>query len=109
MKEKVNGYLSFLFFGNNSWRCSCSICGGKCCITIDVHGLKAADAVRAIRNTVRAVPYDMTLQIIHGYNGGTAIRDSLRDHFLGDNVTGIETPWYNPGITYINVAGRIAA
>ena len=108
MKEKVNDYLSFLFYGEDSWRTSSCVINGMCHVTLDVHGLKAIDAMRMIKNTICAIPYDMELEVIHGYNGGTAIKDSIREQLLWDSITGIESPWYNPGVTYINVAGRLA-
>ena len=48
-------------------------------IEIDVHGMSAEEAVRAVEKKIKAAG-DATyrIRVIHGYHGGTSIREALR-------------------------------
>lgn len=49
-------------------------------IEMDCHGLTVDQAIRAIEEKVNHVPMGTyRIRVIHGYNHGTRIRDSLRD------------------------------
>ena len=51
-------------------------------IEIDVHGKNVEAAVEEIRKCLDNVkPGVYRIRIIHGYNGGTRIRDGIRDEF----------------------------
>lgn len=51
-------------------------------LEIDVHGMTAAVAVRAVQEMVRrAGPEVYIIRVIHGYNGGTRIRSAVKDAF----------------------------
>ncbi|MCR4850518.1 MAG: hypothetical protein K5870_04580 [Lachnospiraceae bacterium] len=71
-------------------------------IELDLHGLKVEDAVRKVTNTVnRANSSVYIIRVIHGYHGGTRIKEAIEDEFSygrSDKVKGIR-PGSNPGVT----------
>ena len=49
---------------------------------IDTHGLRTAEAVSAVTRAVhQAGPDVYRVRVIHGYHGGTAIKDAILDEF----------------------------
>ena len=44
------------------------------------------------------------LDVIHGYNGGTAIKDMLRTKEISPRIISISSPEYNPGESILEVA-----
>ncbi len=51
---------------------------------IDVHGLTRQQAIVAIDAKLRRCKGDVfRLRVIHGYHGGTALRDAVRKHYAG--------------------------
>jgi hypothetical protein len=71
-------------------------------IEIDLHGLKVEDAVRKTQNAVyKANSSVYIIRLIHGYHGGTRIKDALEDEFSygrNEKVKSIRQG-SNPGIT----------
>ncbi len=48
----------------------------------------------------------MQLCVVHGYHGGTAIKDTLRSEYISDRIYHMESPDYNPGITWLDITDR---
>ncbi len=49
---------------------------------VDVHGMTKAQAFTAIDARLRRVNGAVyTLRVIHGYHGGTVLRDAIRAHY----------------------------
>ena len=71
-------------------------------VEIDLHGLKVEDAVRKVRNEVNKAGKSVyTIRVIHGYHGGTRIREAIEDEFSygrNEKVKSIRRG-INPGIT----------
>ena len=65
--------LTFLDFGEKGEEM-----GLKTEVLADVHGMTKKDATRFLRNLVRVTRDTFWLVVIHGYNNGHAIRDSIR-------------------------------
>ncbi len=67
---------------------------------LDVHGMSLTQAQTAIDARLRRVKGDVyRLRIIHGYHGGTAIRDFVRKSYSKNpKVCRVELG-INPGIT----------
>ena len=52
---------------------------------IDVHNMTRQQAQAAIDSRLRRAKGDVyRLKVIHGYHGGTAIRDMVRKHYASD-------------------------
>lgn len=71
-------------------------------IEIDLHGLRTEEAVKKVKKEVNAAPGSVyTIRLIHGYHGGTRIREAIEDEFSygrNEKVKRIK-PGSNPGIT----------
>jgi DNA-nicking Smr family endonuclease len=69
-------------------------------VEVDLHGLTIQQArVKVMGALKRATPADYRLTFIHGYRGGSAIRDMLRDEFSRHpSVIRLEST-FNPGQT----------
>lgn len=51
-------------------------------VEIDVHGLNVEDAVRAVEERIRKAPSSVyRVRVIHGYHGGTRIRNGIQEEF----------------------------
>ena len=67
-------------------------------VELDLHGMTAYQARIAIDAALRrAKPGTYRIRIIHGYHGGTALRDMVRREYAG-RVLRIELE-LNPGAT----------
>ena len=69
--------------------------------TIDVHGCNRNQAMtyiwRAVKNSDQSV---YTVQVIHGFNNGTVIKDTIRNEYgKGNNKVVRICPGDNPGVT----------
>ena len=71
-------------------------------IEVDLHGLRTEEAVRRTKNEVaRASGSVYIIRLIHGYHGGTRIREAIEDEFSygrNEKVKKIRQG-SNPGIT----------
>ena len=67
---------------------------------IDVHGMTRQQAIAAIDAKLRRCKGEVyRLRVIHGYHGGTALRDAVRAHYAGHGkVRRVEIGW-NQGET----------
>ena len=67
---------------------------------IDVHNMTKVQAIAAIDARLRRAGASVyTLRVIHGYHGGTVLRDAIRAHYKGHpKVRRIELG-INPGET----------
>ena len=67
---------------------------------LDIHGMNRAQAMAAIDAKLRRAGGDVyRLRIVHGYHGGTALRDMVRSRYRGHpKVKRIELG-LNPGET----------
>lgn len=71
-------------------------------IEIDVHGKNVEAAIEEIRKHLNNVkPSVYRIRVIHGYHGGTRIRDGIQDEFGYEREPKIKriTMGDNPGIT----------
>ena len=51
---------------------------------IDVHNMTRQQAIAAVDAKLRRCRGDVyRLKVIHGYHGGTVLRDAVRSHFAG--------------------------
>ena len=71
-------------------------------IEMNVHGLRTEEAVNVIcREVMRAGSGVYRIRIIHGYHGGTRIRESIREEFGYGREPAVKRieMGHNPGIT----------
>ena len=68
-------------------------------LEIDVHGMTREQAFTAINARLRRADGAYRLRVIHGYHGGTVLRDAIRAHYRNHpKVKRIELG-LNPGDT----------
>ena len=73
-------------------------------IVADVHGMKCCEARRFINNIIAIVNSDFQLEIIHGYNHGTAIKEMLSQNFINKHIYQRFPDSRNQGITHMLLA-----
>ena len=71
-------------------------------IEVDLHGLRVEEAIKKVKGEVRKAPGSVyVIRLIHGYHGGTRIKEAIEDEFSygrDDKVKSIRNG-ANPGIT----------
>ena len=71
-------------------------------IEVDLHGLNVEDAVKRANEEVKKASGSVyIIRLIHGYHGGTRIREAIEDEFSYGRVPKVKRirPGSNPGIT----------
>ena len=71
-------------------------------IEIDLHNLRVEEAIKKVKSEVKKAPGSVyTIRLIHGYHGGTRIRDAIEDEFSYGRDEKVKSvrPGSNPGIT----------
>lgn len=74
-------------------------------IIIDLHGMHCREAKRLINNIICIYTYENTkvkLDLIHGYNHGTRLKDMINKEINHNKIEKVEAK-NNPGKTYILV------
>lgn len=73
-------------------------------IIVDVHGLTCKGAERFINNIVNVTRGCCTVEVIHGYQHGTRIKEMLRQKFKNPSIKEIVGDKWNLGVTYLRPA-----
>ena len=103
--DKIMERMTFLLWGEELNRVSVKdSADGSITITVDVHRLTRKQANKLLSNIIKLFMFPFTLDVIHGFNRGTAIKTMLNTDFSHDRVLGMHSPVYNPGETFIQVA-----
>jgi hypothetical protein len=71
-------------------------------IEVDLHGLRVEEAVKRANDEVNKASGSVyIIRLIHGYHGGTRIREAIEDEFSYGRVSKVKKirPGSNPGIT----------
>ncbi len=77
---------------------------GNIKVTADLHGLSKKNAIRMISNILVLCSFKFELEVVHGYNHGTAIKEYIFNQMHNDRVIHKQSPFYNPGITDLMIA-----
>lgn len=72
-------------------------------IELDVHGLTVEETVRTIQRLIVDNPYCSCIEVIHGFNNGSKIKNALSNKFNihSKRVIGTAPVPYNAGRTLI--------
>lgn len=76
---------SFIFIQEEMGRINIRT-GEQDIVTVDLHGLKCANAKRLIKNIIALHTNAFVLEIIHGYNRGTRLKEMIMDNIFSDRV-----------------------
>lgn len=101
--EDMKIRLSFVINGDDAWRLSFKETDGALSVWYDAHEKTVPSARRDISNIAAMVSGRTKLNVIHGYNNGTAIKQMLRTSRISNRVLSVSSPAYNPGITQIEL------
>lgn len=103
--EQVMSKLQFVVYGEDLNRVQV-IQGrdGEMVIRINTHEMKCKAANRVLNNIISMFKCPFTLDVIHGYNHGTVIKDMIQDNIINQRIIAKKVLEYNPGETLIKVA-----
>ena len=73
-------------------------------ITIDLHYLSCKDAEKLVKDTIALTSGSYIMEVIHGFNGGTALKQTMYNHTISNRITKRTSPAWNPGITEFAIA-----
>lgn len=73
-------------------------------IRVDTHGMCKESAQKALNNIIAIVRSPFILDVIHGYNGGTAIKQMVQKDLKSPKIVGRRSPLKNPGETLLQIA-----
>ena len=70
-------------------------------VTVNVHGLTRNGMVRLLRNISCICRQSFTMRIIHGFNHGTVLKDTVRTEGVFMRTYKIVPDQTNPGVTML--------
>ncbi len=71
-------------------------------VKIDLHGMRTGEAEKAVERAVASAgPGTYQIQVIHGFNRGTNLRDMIYDSFRYNEKVKRIIPGDNPGVTVL--------
>jgi len=73
-------------------------------VVIDYHELKVSEGRKYLNNVIAILRNGCRLEIIHGFNRGTDMK-AMVWNCQNDRIIKRYSPTYNPGITFIELAG----
>ena len=77
---------------------------GEAVITIDLHGLRLKEAKKLIDAVITIIPVSFTLDLIHGYNHGTALKEYIHNQLDHERIIDRYCNSYNAGETFLQIA-----
>lgn len=78
-------------------------------IRVDVHGMSKNKALHFIQGILLLNDSDnFVIEVVHGYHGGTAIKDALTSEFHTRRKCRLQRTHRNPGITKL-IVGELKA
>lgn len=102
--EQMMQKITFIMYGEDVWRANISRDeNGTPVVRIDLHYMTVKEARRAINNIIAMYNFNFKLDVIHGYNHGTAIRDMIRSDLNNKRVSNMIYP-HNQGETILEIA-----
>jgi hypothetical protein len=71
---------------------------------IDLHQLTAAKAMKLLNNLIALNRDDCEIDVIHGYNHGTSIKDTIWNCMQNPRILEKQGVAHNPGMTILKIA-----
>lgn len=79
--------------------------GNDITVSVDVHRMTCSEAKRFIRNIISLFAQcSFTLNVIHGYIHGTAIKEMIINDSISKRVEKVSSPADNPGVSILVIA-----
>jgi len=73
-------------------------------ISVDLHGMCRESAQKSLNNIIAIIRSPFILDVIHGYNGGTVIKELIYNDLKSPKIKGHSSPNWNPGETLLQIA-----
>jgi len=100
--EQIMTKLSFIMWGEDLNRFSVTVNeDGETVIRVDIHHLTKKAAEKVLQGIISLNRFPFTLDVVHGYNHGTALLEMIRNEFSNQRIQRIYSNSYNPGETYL--------
>ncbi len=72
-------------------------------VSVDLHGQNRREAKRFLSNMINMVRHPFTLEVIHGYNHGTALKEMINSEEINPRIIERTTLTYNLGVTVLSI------
>lgn len=98
--------MGFLFTDKDIERVVWKASEDNCIVlSVDLHQMTCKEARRFIRNIISLFGQStITVELIHGYIHGTAIKEMILTQEISPRITEIQTLSYNPGVSVAKIA-----
>ena len=73
-------------------------------VTVDLHHLKVKEAKRLINNIIAVNRKSFKMELIHGYNHGTDLKNMIQRDFENKRIINKNSLAYNLGLTELTLA-----
>lgn len=73
-------------------------------VCIDLHGLTHRQAKRLVKNLICISSEKLIINVIHGYNHGTVLKEMILNTTFSGKVINRYCPTWNPGQTFLTIA-----
>lgn len=77
---------------------------GEMLISVDLHYMYKEEARRLLAAIIDENPFEFCLEVIHGFNHGTVLKNMVRDELKNRRIVKKYSPVWNPGSTYLVIA-----
>lgn len=74
---------------------------GEVIIKVDLHGMSCRMAQLVINNIISMYRFSFTLDLVHGYNHGTAIKQLINEKICNKRISRKYCNSWNPGETFL--------
>lgn len=71
---------------------------------VDLHGKSRKEAKQLLNNIINIIRHPFTIEVVHGYNHGTALKDMIITEEINPRIISRNVPAYNVGETILLVA-----
>ena len=72
-------------------------------MSLDLHGKTKKEAKRLLNNVINIIRHPFTMEVIHGYNHGTVLKDMIFEEVINPRIVSKNVPSYNIGETYLYI------
>lgn len=104
-REQMVSNMKFILSGEDLERVTVRETeNGLAYIDVDLHGLTRKQAERLVKNIINVNRGEFVLNVIHGFNHGTVLKEMIMETRWSSRVVDRSCPAWNPGQTFLTVA-----
>ena len=93
--------MMFVLSKDDAYRIKVSKEGETPVVTVDLHGLNRYQAEKILKNLLNVSRQEFKLNVIHGYNHGTGLKEMIANRFQNSHISEKFTDNRNMGLTHI--------